>query len=212
MKFILAIQVAQFEKDGSKQHFTDMLNHQVEGASYLAEIYGLSMKEESYNPLTKHHHQGKAEEDVPPETKQSLGDYANAMTYCREELFSILNDLDASVVKPADRFYTITRAIDKTIIKREHKLIDYDRYRITFMKYSAISEPSPSEEKDLFRLRAQYEKSASDYDYFSTILKGELAQFLHMFLGVDKFYNIQRRVFTVGCIRWLRATLQLFPL
>ncbi|OAD01925.1 hypothetical protein MUCCIDRAFT_144394 [Mucor lusitanicus CBS 277.49] len=131
--------------------------------------------------------------------RQALEDYATAMAYCREESFSILDDLDALVVRPADRFHMITKTIDKTITKREHKLIDFDRHRVAYMKYSAIQEPSPSEEKNMFKLQTQFDNAAADYDYFNNMLKDELARFLDLsqeFIEpvFRQFYNIQSRV------------------
>ncbi|KAL9556400.1 hypothetical protein MBANPS3_001890 [Mucor bainieri] len=182
-----------------RDHIANMLNHQFHCANYLAEVCGLVMEEE--DPLDERAVRlpKRDAEDIPPEMRQALEDYATAMAYCREESFSILDDLDALVVRPADRFHMITKTIDKTITKREHKLIDFDRHRIAYMKYSAISEPSPSEEKNMFRLQTQFDNAAADYDYFNNMLKDELVRFLDLsqeFIEpvFRQFYNIQSRV------------------
>lgn len=176
-----------------------MLNHQFHCANYLAESCGLVMEEE--DPLDERVVRLPKQEaqDIPPEMRQALEDYATAMAYCREESFSILDDLDAFVVRPADRFHMITKTIDKTITKREHKLIDFDRHRIAYMKYSAIAEPSPSEEKNMFKLQTQFDNAAADYDYFNNMLKDELVRFLDLsqeFIEpvFQQFYNIQSRI------------------
>lgn len=176
-----------------------MLNHQFHCANHLAEVCGLVMEEDDPLDESAVRYPKREAEDIPPEMKQALEDYATAMAYCREESFSILDDLDAFVVRPADRFQMITRTIDKTITKREHKLIDFDRHRVAYMKYSAISEPSPSEEKNMFKLQTQFDNAAADYDYFNNILKDDLIRFLD--LSQDfiepvfrQFYNIQTRV------------------
>lgn len=176
-----------------------MLNHQLHCANYLAEVCGLVMEEE--DPLDERVVRLPKQEaqDIPPEMKQALEDYATAMAYCREESFSILDDLDALVVRPADRFHMITKTIDKTITKREHKLIDFDRHRVAYMKYSAISEPSPSEERNMFKLQTQFDNAAADYDYFNNMLKDELLRFLDLsqeFIEpvFRQFYSIQSRI------------------
>lgn len=158
-------------------------------------------EEEEENPLDERvvRLPKREAEDIPPQMRQALEDYATAMAYCREESFSILDDLDALVVRPADRFHMITKTIDKTITKREHKLIDFDRHRVAYMKYSAIQEPSPSEEKNMFKLQTQFDNAAADYDYFNNMLKDELARFLDLsqeFIEpvFRQFYNIQSRV------------------
>ncbi|KAK4509761.1 uncharacterized protein ATC70_007063 [Mucor velutinosus] len=182
-----------------RDHIANMLNHQFHCANYLAGVCGLVMEEE--DPLDERvvRLPKREAEDIAPEMRQALEDYATAMAYCREESFSILDDLDALVVRPANRFHMITKTIDKTITKREHKLIDFDRHRIAYMKYSAISEPSPSEEKNMFKLQTQFDNAAADYDYFNNMLKDELVRFLDMsqeFIEpvFQQFYNIQSRI------------------
>ncbi|GAN04304.1 hypothetical protein MAM1_0060c03764 [Mucor ambiguus] len=182
-----------------RDHIANILNHQFYCANYLAEACGLVMEEEDSADERGVRLPKREAEDVPPQIRQALEDYATAMAYCREESFSILDDLDALVVKPADRFHMITKTIDKTITKREHKLIDFDRHRIAYMKYSAISEPSPSEEKNMFKLQTQFDNASADYDYFNNMLKDELVRFLDLsqeFIEpvFRQFYNIQSRV------------------
>lgn len=82
--------------------------------------------------------------------------------------------------------------------KRDHKLIDYDRFRVSYFKYSAISDPSPSEEKNMFKLQTQYDNAAYDYEYFNNMLKEELAVFLELAQQLiepimQNFYTIQTR-------------------
>lgn len=106
--------------------------------------------------------------------------------------------MDAVVLRPLDHFQTITKTINKTITKREHKLIDYDRFRLAYFKYTTISDPSPSEEKNMFKLQTQYDNAAYDYEYFNNMLKEELVIFLDLAQQliqpiVENFYNIQCR-------------------
>ncbi|KAI8643904.1 BAR domain-containing protein [Parasitella parasitica] len=182
-----------------RNNLAGMLNNQFHCAHYLAEVCGLVV--ETDDPLVVEHSTVEREEteDIPLAMKQALEDYTTAMAYCREESLAILDDFDSFVVRPADRFHLITRSIDKTITKREHKLIDFDRHRIAYTKYSGIAEPSPSEEKNMFKLQTQFDNAAADYDYFNNILKDELAQFLDLAQAFiepvfQKFYGIQHRM------------------
>ncbi|KAI7905714.1 uncharacterized protein BX663DRAFT_484182 [Cokeromyces recurvatus] len=170
-----------------RDNLASMLNCQSQNATLLAEVCGLQSESDfDYNSMS-------------PKMKQALEDYATAMTYCRQENMSLLDDLDASVIQPLDQYQMITRTIDKTIVKRQHKLIDFDRHRISYLKYSSISEPTPSEEKHMFKLQTQYDNAAHEYDYFNTMLKEELAYFLDMTLDfiepiIQVFYDIQCRI------------------
>ncbi|KAI9475848.1 MAG: hypothetical protein EXX96DRAFT_485298 [Benjaminiella poitrasii] len=137
--------------------------------------------------------------DIPPKTKQALEDYATAMAYCKQENMSILNDIDAYVLRPIDQYQMISKTIDKTITKRQHKLMDFDRHRISYMKFSSIGEPTPSEEKHIIKLQAQFDNAAREYEYFNTMLKEELAYFLDMTLDFIEpvfqvFYDAQCRI------------------
>lgn len=93
----------------------------------------------------------------------------------------------------------IVKEIEKTIMKREHKLVDYDRHRVSYTKFSAIPEPSPSEERNMFKLQAQFDNAAHDYEYFNNMLKNDLAIFLDLsseFIQpiVDRFFDLQYRI------------------
>lgn len=102
------------------------------------------------------------------------------------------------MVRPADHFQTIRKTIEKTITKRQHKLIDFDRRRVSYIKYSAIKEPTPSEEKNMAKLKAQYENAAYEYNHFNDMLKSDLDTFLDLSVEfihplLEYFYHIQFR-------------------
>lgn len=51
----------------------------------------------------------------------------------------------------------IIKMIQKTITKRNHKLIDYDRHRLSLQKLNAKTERSFSEEKQIFKVKKKIE-------------------------------------------------------
>lgn len=184
-----------------------MLHHQLECANNLAEVYGLAVEPEMLDN----------ESNLPPEKRQVLEDYATSMVYCREETLSLIvssrfflfyaniitrfqDDLQTSVIKPASDYQMLTKSIDKTITKRQHKLIDFDRHRVSYIKYSAITDPSPSEEKNMFKMKTQFENAEHDYNHFNDMLKDDLIKFLNLtqfFIEpvVQSFYDIQCRIY-----------------
>ncbi|KAI8966903.1 hypothetical protein BDF20DRAFT_1005218 [Mycotypha africana] len=174
---------------------SSMLSYQMECATDIAKVCGLSPTNDE--GLSEQPYQEHDDAKIPFETKQCLEDYATAMAYCKQEVMAVLDDIDANVIGPLDNFHQIAKVIDKTIVKREHKLIDYDRHRLSYMKYADIQYPTPSEEKNLLKLQTLYDNAAYDYDYFNTMLKKELVVFIDLlradFMGpvMERFYNAQ---------------------
>jgi amphiphysin len=55
------------------------------------------------------------------------------------------------------------KLIRRTITKREHKLVDYDRYRLSLKKLNDKKERTLSDEKQIFKVRALHAFSSSFY-------------------------------------------------
>lgn len=70
--------------------------------------------------------------------------------------------------------------ISKTIVKRNHKLIDYDRHRVSLNKLTAKAERTLSEEKSIFKVQSQLETATQDYDYLNNALKAQLPAFFRL--------------------------------
>jgi amphiphysin len=47
------------------------------------------------------------------------------------------------------------KVIQKTMVKRDHKLIDYDRHRLALNKLNTKTERSFSEEKQVFKVKIE---------------------------------------------------------
>lgn len=71
--------------------------------------------------------------------------YANSL--------SLQDILDRDIVRPIMELNEIIKLIQKTITKRNHKLIDYDRHRLSLQKLNAKTERSFSEEKQIFKVK-----------------------------------------------------------
>ena len=52
----------------------------------------------------------------------------------------------------------VMKTIGKTMVKRNHKLIDYDRHRSTLNKLKVKEERSFNEEKQIFKVRKMRER------------------------------------------------------
>jgi amphiphysin len=62
--------------------------------------------------------------------------------------------VDRNIVRPLLELQEIQRTIAKTMTKRDHKLVDYDRHRIALQKITTKTERSFSEEKQIFKVRS----------------------------------------------------------
>jgi amphiphysin len=99
--------------------------------------------------------EGMIQKRVPAtaaEATQAVNDAEAALGYCRDEVLPELDRLDLNVTRPLLELLEIGKSIDKTIVKRSHKLIDYDRHRLTLAKLNGKQERSFSDEKQIFKV------------------------------------------------------------
>ncbi|KAH9982179.1 hypothetical protein BGW80DRAFT_1471107 [Lactifluus volemus] len=69
-------------------------------------------------------------------------------------------------------------SIRKMITKREHKLLDYDRYNNSLTKLRDKKEKSLSDEKNLFKLEQDFEIASNDYENINAAMKQDLPRFM----------------------------------
>jgi amphiphysin len=62
------------------------------------------------------------------ETTSSM---VNSMAQVREELMPQLQDIERLVIAPAGEYLTLFEQVKKYMVKRSHKLLDYDRHKET---------------------------------------------------------------------------------
>lgn len=63
--------------------------------------------------------------------------------------------LDSEVINPIADFLTVIKLIKKTITKRDHKKVDYERHSANVKKYKDLKDKilSASEEKYLYKVK-----------------------------------------------------------
>ncbi|KAF8746263.1 hypothetical protein AX14_000061 [Amanita brunnescens Koide BX004] len=111
-----------------------------------------------------------------------------------EELRSLISPelelIQSRILGPTKELQGIVKLIRKTIVKREHKLTDYDRFNNSLTKLRDKKEKSLSDEKNLFKLEQDFEIATNEYDYINNALKQDLPRF--MMLGahfIDPLFN-----------------------
>lgn len=102
------------------------------------------------------------------------------MEELRETLAPELELIESRVVLPTNELQAIAKRIRKTTVKRDHKLIDYDRHNNALSKLRDKKEKSLSDEKSMFKYEQDFEVASTEYEHWNNLLKQELPVFLQM--------------------------------
>ncbi|KAI5453390.1 BAR adaptor protein Hob1 [Naganishia albida] len=113
-------------------------------------------------------------------TVNNIGQYQQLMEDLRETLAPELELIESRVIAPSIELQDICKRIRKTITKRDHKLIDYDRHNNSLNKLREKKEKSLSDEKNLFKVEQDFEIASGEYEHWNNLLKQELPAFLQM--------------------------------
>ncbi|WVW84026.1 hypothetical protein I302_106054 [Kwoniella bestiolae CBS 10118] len=135
-------------------------------------------------------------------TVKNITVYQGIMEEMRETLLPELELIDSRVVQPCKELNEICKKIRKTIVKREHKLVDYDRHNNSLNKLREKKEKSLSDEKNLFKVEQDFELASGEYEHYNSLLKTELPQFLGLatrFIDplFHSFYYMQLNVYYI---------------
>ncbi|KAI9473289.1 hypothetical protein BX667DRAFT_470912 [Coemansia mojavensis] len=173
---LLFTQTAQF-RDGIR----GMLVYQ---SAYLEQVLAI------YRPISTDP-EGNAQpvgsytdEGASPELLKVAEEFRNRVSSIRERTEQQLNRLDVSIVGPIQELLAMMRNIHKVIVKRDHKLVDYDRFRHAVEKAEAKEASDGQrrlpEERAYQKHGAQYQEASRQYNYFNDMLKAELKQMLDL--------------------------------
>ncbi|KAG0169130.1 hypothetical protein DFQ28_010833 [Apophysomyces sp. BC1034] len=189
--------VEKLQKDG--QTFRDavsaMLMHQTSMSAFMATIYSTNLGVEVEEGGVQRRFQ-----PTPAAATQAVNDAEAAMDYCRAEILPELDAVDHYVIRPTLQLIEIMRVIQKTMVKRNHKLVDYDRHRTNMNKLKAKEQRSFNEEKQILKVEAQLETATQDYQYLNDMLKQQLPQFFYLktqFIRpiFEQFYYLQCKIY-----------------
>ncbi|KAJ2615561.1 BAR adaptor protein Hob1 [Coemansia sp. RSA 1365] len=145
------------------------------------------------------------DEGASPELLRVAEEFRNRVSAIREKIEGQLAHLDVSVVGPVQDLMNLMRNIHKVIQKRDHKLVDYDRYKAAVekaeAKESSEGQRRLGEERAYQKHGAQYQEASRQYNYFNDMLKAELKQMLDLRQAfIDpiflKFFRIQNELYT----------------
>ncbi|KAK3846930.1 MAG: hypothetical protein J3R72DRAFT_432743 [Linnemannia gamsii] len=174
---------------------TALLNHQAEFGIILAEIYDPSLGVPS-GEVTPRRVQ------TAPESVQAVDDFQAVMREIRDLLLPEVDKLEATVVRPLTEMQTLMKMIRKTIVKRDHKMVDYDRYRISLKKLQDKKDRKLSDEKEIFKLESLLEVATADYEGLNNLLKEELPGYFWLRTQLmepifHSFFYLQLRIYNI---------------
>ncbi|KAG0276370.1 hypothetical protein BGZ95_007616 [Linnemannia exigua] len=178
-----------------RDNVTSMLNHQAEFGIVLAEIYdpNLSMSGGEVTPRRA---------PTAPESIQAVDDFQAVMRETRDILLPEVDKLEMTVVRPLTEMQNNMKLIRKTMTKREHKLVDYDRYRISLKKLNDKKERTLNDEKQIYKLESQLEVATADYEGLNGLLREELPGFFYYNIKLmepifNTFYYLQLNIYNI---------------
>ncbi|KAI1298105.1 hypothetical protein EDD11_006877 [Mortierella claussenii] len=178
-----------------RDNVTALLNHQAEFGIVLAEIYDPALGEPSGEIIPRR-------AQTAPESIQAVDDFQAVMREIRDTLLPEVDKLELQVVRPLTEMQNLMKMIRKTIVKRDHKLVDYDRFRISLRKLQDKKERTLSDEKQIFKLESQLEVATADYEGLNNLLKEELPGYFWLRTQLMEpifyaFYFLQLRIYNI---------------
>ncbi|KAF9960210.1 hypothetical protein BGZ65_012636 [Modicella reniformis] len=158
----------------------------------LTEIYDPSLGEPS-GEVTPRRTQ------TAPESVQAVEDYQAVMTEIRDLLLPELDKVEDQVMRPLTEMQNIMKMIRKSLVKRDHKLLDFDRFRVSLKKLQEKKDRSLSDEKQIFKLESQLEVATNEYEGLNNLLKEELPGYFWLRAQLMEpifhaFYFLQLRI------------------
>jgi len=135
-------------------------------------------------------------------TIQHIGEYTEAFDELKETIRPEVELIESRVLAPAKELSEYVKKVRKTITKREHKLVDFDRHNNTYTKLREKKEKSLSDEKNLFKVEQDFEAASSEYEHYNNLLQDELPRFFEAATKFitplfHSFYYMQLNIFYV---------------
>ncbi|CAJ2502843.1 Uu.00g102370.m01.CDS01 [Anthostomella pinea] len=181
--------------DESKKYFdaiNGMLNHQIEFSKAMTEIYKpISGRMSDPDSLVVHGN---------PEGIRACEEYEAVVKDLQTTIAPELEMIDSRVVRPANELLDVLKVCRKTVTKRDHKQLDYDRRNATLKKLQDKKEKTAKDEKALWKAESEVEQATQEFNYFNDLLKEELPklfalerQFIQPLF--QSFYYMQLNIF-----------------
>ncbi|PHH75232.1 hypothetical protein CDD82_4532 [Ophiocordyceps australis] len=198
--------------DESQKYFeaiNGMLSHQLEFSKAMTEIY---------KPIS-----GRVSDpdsikiEGNPEGINACEEYEAILQELQETLAPELEMIENRIIHPANELLDVIKVIRKTVIKREHKRLDYDRHRTALKKLEDKKDRSAKDEKAMWKAEGEVEQATQDFEYYNDLLKDELPRLFTLeqeFIQplFQSFYYMQLNIFYTLHERMQRCDIGYFDL
>ncbi|RDA92525.1 hypothetical protein CP533_4163 [Ophiocordyceps camponoti-saundersi (nom. inval.)] len=198
--------------DESKKYFeaiNGMLNHQIIFSQAMTEIY---------KPISgRVSDPDSAKIEGNPEGIRACEEYESIVKELQETLNPELEMIESRIIRPANELLDVIKVIRKTVLKREHKRLDYDRHRAAYKKLYDKKDRSAKDEKSLWKAEGEVEQATQDFDYYNDLLKDELPRLFVLEQNFiqplfQSFYYMQLNIFYTLHERMQRCDIGYFDL
>ncbi|KIO19811.1 hypothetical protein M407DRAFT_246046 [Tulasnella calospora MUT 4182] len=113
-------------------------------------------------------------------TIRNVDQYQTEMEELRLSLSPELELIETRIIGPVKELQGVMKLIRKNITKRDHKLVDYDRFNNSLIKLREKKEKTLADEKNLFKLEQDFEQATSEYEMFNNALKTDLPRYMQL--------------------------------
>ncbi|TPX76047.1 hypothetical protein CcCBS67573_g02685 [Chytriomyces confervae] len=170
-----------------KDALSSLLAHQESFAATLLEVYSpitphltSPVAADGESPMEARISSGsKSYKQTEPISLQAAQEFANFSQATRQFLLPDLETIERRLVAPSMDLVLLLDNVKKVIIKRGHKLLDYDRHREAVKKLKE-KERSVSDEKSLGKAEIAFDQASREYNHINNLLKSELPVLLQL--------------------------------
>jgi amphiphysin len=121
-------------------------------------------------------------DDEHPEQSNVASKFSQTMKDAKETLSGDLEKIERLVVAPTGNiclicigdYLTILTEINKCLVKRAHKLLDYDRHRASVEKLKAKPSKTLQDEKTLGQYENNFDNATREFNNINNLLKQDL--------------------------------------
>lgn len=113
-------------------------------------------------------------------TIEQMSFYQELITDLKSTIQPELDLIDTRIIAPIKEYNEIVKKAKKAITKRDHKLIDFDRFNNSYIKLRDKKDKTLKDEQNIFKAEQDYEAALQDYDYYNNLLKNELPRYMDL--------------------------------
>lgn len=135
-----------------------------------------------------------------PEAAHAVQLYINSLDEVSNQISQDLTVIDRRVVQPIQDLQIIFRSVDRAILKRSHKLLDFDRHRNDLQRLKNATSKDVKDEKKSIQTETNFQVASQEFNAISDALKQQLPQFLQLrldFIGpcFQTLYFLQMKIY-----------------